>query len=41
MKTAEYEGKGKLIGRKENIEVEMMTTEVEEKLISKNKGSVG
>lgn len=41
MKTVEYEGKGKLIGREENTEVEMTTTKVEEKLISKSKGSVG
>ena len=41
MKTVEYEDKDKLIGRKGNVEVEMTTTEVEEKLISKIKGSVG
>lgn len=40
MKTVEYEGKGKLIGRKENMEVEMTTTEVEGQLFSKIKGSV-
>lgn len=40
MKTIEYEGKGKLIGRKEDMEVERTTTEVEEKLFSKIKGDV-
>lgn len=40
MKTVEYEGKGKLIGKKENMEVEMTTAEVEGQLFSKIKGSV-
>lgn len=40
MKTVEYEGKGKLIGRKENMQVEMTTTETEEQLFSKIKCSV-
>lgn len=40
MKTLACEGKGKLIGRKDNMEMEMMATKVEEQLFSKIKGSV-
>lgn len=39
MKILEYEGKGKLIGRKDNMEMEMTATEVEQ-LFSKIKDNV-
>lgn len=41
MKTVEYEGKGKWIGKKDVMEVERTTTEVEEIFFSKIKRSVG